>query len=100
MFTLTPDELPQHLSEAEQPLKLLGELSQEANLSPAQLGLLFVRDLIEISRIVVGCETKQQLADNISTMQLPPLDEAVIDKIIQSFVNIPEKIINPSRWGR
>lgn len=98
LFALTPNELPQHLSEAMQPLKLLGELSKKANLSPAQLGLLFVRDLREISRLVVGCESKQQLAENVATMKLPALDQAIIDEILQSFVGISEEIVNPNRW--
>ncbi|AZS17579.1 aldo/keto reductase [Paenibacillus lutimineralis] len=100
LFTLTTDELPQHLSGAIQPLKLLGQLSKKVNLLPAQLGLLFVRDLREISRLVVGCESKKQLAENIETMKLPALEQPIIDEILQSFDGISEKIINPSKWGR
>lgn len=100
LFTLNPEKLPQHLKEARQPLELLGKLSKKCDLSPAQLGLLFIRDFCEISRLVVGCESKLQLAENVATMQLPALDQAIKDEILQSFDGISEKIINPSKWGR
>lgn len=100
LLMLPADGVPHSLSEVKRPLELLKNLAVKIKLTPAQLALLFVRDLKEIGRVIVGCESLEQLKDNINTMKMPKIDSYIKAEISKSFVNIPEYILDPSKWRR
>ena len=56
-----------------------------------------MRDLKEISSILVGVESKKQLKKNIEMLYLSPLSDEIRDKILK--IGTPtENIIDPSKW--
>ncbi|UOQ44858.1 aldo/keto reductase [Halobacillus salinarum] len=99
LLVMDPDQLPANLTFARQPLLDFQKLAASVHLTPAELALLFVRDLPEVDKLVIGCETVRQLQENVRIYQLPPLKKEIIELVKTTFAHMPEQIITPSRWG-
>lgn len=98
LLLMAPEQLPAGLKQAEQPLLRLIRYSEETGIPVKELCFLYVRDLPGISGIVIGCETVEQVQENLRMMALPPLSRAVRQKLGESFTDIPVEIIDPRRW--
>lgn len=98
LLLMAPEHLPDKLKQAKKPLKRLLQYSGETGISIKELSFLFVRDLPGVSKIIIGCETIDQLKENLTMMELPPLKKEVIKEIHQLFIDIPSKIIDPRMW--
>ncbi|WP_243297587.1 aldo/keto reductase [Bacillus litorisediminis] len=98
LLFLDPDDLPPYLQCAKKPLENLRELSSQTGLSVSELSMLFVRDIPEIKKMVIGCETKSQLKRNLQIMTLPKLTDDIIKQIHLLFEDMPEKVVNPTQW--
>ncbi|MFC3886637.1 aldo/keto reductase [Bacillus songklensis] len=99
LIFLDPADLPPYLQNAKEPLQKLRKLSLEIGLSPSELSMLFVRDIPEIKKIVIGCETKKQVESNLKLITLPKLTDNIIKQIHFLFNDVPEEIINPTMWN-
>jgi aryl-alcohol dehydrogenase-like predicted oxidoreductase/spore coat polysaccharide biosynthesis protein SpsF (cytidylyltransferase family) len=64
----------------------------------ADLCLSYVRSLPWITGVVVGCETRQQLDANLRLFSLPKLSADQILELEDGFRDIPEALLNPSKW--
>ncbi len=73
------------------------QLSFEFNLSRQELALSYVRQKYPHAFVIVGAETRQQLASNLSAWKSnkSPLVTTRVDEI---FSEIDERIINPTLW--
>lgn len=91
-----PENVP--ISAAVEPLKLLNQLCSSINISPEELSMRFVKGLPDVHRVIVGCETMEQLEKNIQLCQLPSLDTQIIEKIRSYFDTVPEEVIDPRKW--
>ena len=91
-------DLPEHLADAVRPIIKLNSISRTTDHSVEQLALAFVRDLEGISSLVIGVDSPEQLASNIKLMNTPPLSSGIRDELMSAFGEVPEHIINPSRW--
>ena len=91
-------DLPDNLKKAEEYLVKLAEIAKKVNLSIAQLSFCFIRDLKEISSIVMGVDNIVQLKENLGNLNLPPLKESIKNEILGAFEEIDENIIDPSLW--
>ncbi len=100
LIFLEPDNLPLYLQDAKEIFKMLKELSNYTGLNPQELAMLFVRDVAGVEKIVVGCETLDQLKDNLKIINLPELNTHTVEQIRFLFKDIPEKIINPKKWNQ
>lgn len=100
LLLMNPEELPDYLKMAKKPLEQFHLLSKELNLSREQLALLFVRDINEVDKVIVGCETRSQLKENIHIFNLPPLEMDILNLVKGIFSDVPEIIINPSLWRK
>ncbi|MNB89827.1 General stress protein 69 [compost metagenome] len=100
LILMSLEQLPTYLNEARTYLSELKELSITSGITCAQLALLFVRDLLEIDKMIIGCESINQLDENIDLMGYPKLDELVKSEILRAFSVVPEYIVNPSKWRR
>ncbi|MEK4005141.1 aldo/keto reductase [Paenibacillus sp. FSL H3-0333] len=98
LLLMAPEQLPAGLKQAEQPLLRLIRYSEETGIPVKELCFLYVRDLPGISGLVIGCETVEQVQENLRMMALPPLSRAVRQKLGESFTDIPVEIIDPRRW--
>ena len=98
LFFIPINNLPDNLKIAEKPLKKLLQISKEYNIKINNMAFLFVRDIPEITSIVVGSETLEQLSMNLGLLEENPLDGDLRKKLLNEFQNLPQKIINPSLW--
>ncbi|MNN84211.1 Aldo/keto reductase family protein [compost metagenome] len=100
LLLMSEERLPSYLEEARQYTSKLQELSGKCGLTSSQLALLFVRDISEIDRVIIGCESTDQLEDNVNSFGLPKLEESLFLEILDTFKEISDDIVNPTKWRR
>jgi aryl-alcohol dehydrogenase-like predicted oxidoreductase len=66
---------------------------------PADLCLAYLRSLSWITGVVIGCETFQQLEANLNLFSQSKLLPGQILETEQTFQDVPEELLNPSRWS-
>jgi aryl-alcohol dehydrogenase-like predicted oxidoreductase len=66
----------------------------------ADLCLAYVRSLPGITGVVVGCETIDQLEQNIELFARPMLSPEMIQEIEDALPTAPEELLNPGKWDR
>ncbi len=80
-------------------LRRLRELADEFEReSLADLCLAYVRSQPWISSVVVGCETPEQLQENLRLFCLPKLKPEQCAELESLKPIAPESLLNPSRW--
>ena len=99
LFHMIPEDLPSNLEEAKEPLQKLIDLSTSLDIPIGNLAFSFVRDLPGITSIVMGVDTKDQLAEDIELLNSPKLNESIIQEILDTFNQINENIVDPSKWN-
>jgi aryl-alcohol dehydrogenase-like predicted oxidoreductase len=65
-----------------------------------ELAFAFVRDIPEITSIVIGVEKLEQLKENISMLNLSPLSTKIRQRLLNEFSDLPEALINPILWRK
>lgn len=100
LLLMKEEDLPVHLLHAGKYLNLIKTIAKSANKDITDLAFSFVRDTPGVSSIVVGVDTIEQLQKNIQLISTPPLSNAIVYMIRDSFENIPETIITPALWGK
>ena len=98
LFFLKPNELSPQLNLAREYLQELHNISDEFKISITRLALTFVRDFEEINSLVIGVNNVNQIRMNLELMNSEKLDDKLKERIFEKFSDIPEKIINPSKW--
>jgi len=80
----------------------LGQLQKSATAfgreSLADLCLAYVRSQPWIASVVVGCETLEQVNENLRLFCLPKLSAEQCDELEWSLPKAPENLLNPSKW--
>lgn len=100
LFFIHPKRLLKNMGIAIKPINKLIQLINEYNIDIAQLAFSFVRDLSEITSLVIGAEKKEQIANNLRILKSSPLSYEIRKRIIEEFSELPEKLINPSLWSK
>lgn len=94
--------------EAYQCVKLLNELSREYGIPIGQLALRYVAANENIDHILIGCDSKKQLIENIGALtDWPPLEPGIIstleNRVRELQASMPHqavaKIMDPRQWG-
>ena len=62
------------------------------------LCLAYVRSLPWISSVVVGCETLDQMQQNLQLFLRPELSSEEIDELEHALPGAPEELLNPAKW--
>lgn len=100
LFFLDPEQVPANLTAAAPFLRQLQALAEQEQITVAQLAFSFVRDLPEITSLVIGAETPEQVADNVRLSQGPGISDPGRVQAAGHFAQMPELIINPFLWNR
>jgi aryl-alcohol dehydrogenase-like predicted oxidoreductase len=66
--------------------------------SLTDLCLAYVRSQRWITSVVVGCETLEQVNENLRLFCLPELTEEQRVEMERSLPRAPENLLNPSQW--
>jgi len=76
--------------------KLAREFERE---SVTDLCLAYPRSLPWITSVVVGCETMDQLEENLRLSRTPKLSREQCERLRQKLPGVPENFLNPSKWN-
>ena len=98
LFYLTELELKENFSEVIPYLDTLRSISESANVSVAELSLLWLESLEQVSKIVVGIDNLSQLHGHLATLQ-KSVGTAYFDEALSLHFN-NEQILNPSLWRK
>ena len=100
LLFISPNDLPENLESAKEPLIKLRAIAKDFDIEIDKLALLFVRDLPEITSLVIGAEKLEQLERNLELFNELALSKEIYTRILKEFSNVPEKIINPQLWNK
>lgn len=98
LLLLDVDTLPPALAHARKYIVGWRALCQRHGQNPGVAALLFVAQVIPDAFLVVGCETPDQLAMNLSYLRADPLDAAFLDEIM-SLPQADERVTRPYLWN-
>jgi len=95
VFFLDPDRIrdPILKEHAAPHIQTLRRLAGEEGVGVAQLAISFIRDTPGVSSLVLGCETKEQVRENISLMDGPPVSGGAMEAARQVFQGLALDII-------
>jgi len=78
----------------------LRNLANEYNTKISKMAFSFVRDLPEITSLVIGAENLEQIDENLKLLETKPLNSQLREKITEEFSALPDYLINPSLWNK
>jgi len=90
VFFLDPDDLEDPLLRqyAGPHIRTLQQLAQDEGMSVAQLAVSFARDAEGVSSLVLGCDTKEQVLENISLMEGPSMSKKAAEAARYAFKEV------------
>ena len=100
LFFKDTKTLPPKLQCAKDSLDKLHNLALDNNISMQQMALSFIKDTKEITSLVMGCDTKEQLLESISLFDAPSLSDDLKGKILDIALSTPEIVIRPWEWNK
>ncbi len=90
--------LPDHLSKLRSRLEALDLLISPSGLSRSQVLLKYVQQMDDVDSIVVGVESASQLMPHVEAIGSVTLSDALVAEIEDVFSDLPEELVDPSRW--
>lgn len=99
LLLMNVGDLPNSLRFAIPVLENLADFSRRTSLTLKQLALGFVRTAYPTQKVIFGCETAQQVKENLE-LWAEELPAQLIASVQREFHNIPVGILNPSLWAQ
>lgn len=97
LLLMSDSDLPASMRFATTVAKRLINFANETGFSLKQLALGYVRSAYPEQKVLLGCETLEQVRENLEIWSKEtPRD--IVDRVRREFQDIPEKILNPSLW--
>jgi len=101
LFFRDPETLPEGvLSAAKEPLRKLRKLSEEENMSIAQIAISFIRDLEGVTTLVLGSETPDQVKENVALANCRGLSDSAKSRVLEMFKDVDERVLMPWTWNK
>ena len=96
LFYLSASDLNKHFSDAVPYIEKLKSVAVKAELTLAELSLLWLVNLEEVSKVIIGIDNAGQLKAHLETLK-NKVDLAIFDEILSVHYE-NENILNPSLW--
>jgi len=94
-----PESWPEVGYDAEACVRKLRDLVHQCGCADiAELCLAYLRAQSWITSVVVGCETREQLQQNLSRFRRPQLTADRCAEIERTLPAAPEELLNPTKW--
>lgn len=90
LLTKLPRAVPYHAA--------LSRLSEEIGIAVKELALRFALTEPRVTTTIVGVDSYDQFKENVDVFEKGPLDDDIFKLIRQTFLDVPENIVNPSTW--
>jgi len=97
LLLMNASDLPASMRFATTVAERLINFADDTGFSLKQLALGYVRSAYPEQKVLLGCETLEQVRENLEIWSKEtPRD--IVDRVRREFQDIPEKILNPSLW--
>jgi len=96
LFYLSQIDLTDRFGDVVSYINKLKSIAAKANLSLAELSLLWLVNLKEVSKVIIGVDNVNQLRTHIDTLQ-KNIDSSVFEEALSIYYE-NENILNPSLW--
>ncbi len=97
-FFLTPDEAAVRVPGSRDFLILLHRIAEKHGMGIRRLALGFAMSFPDLSGLVLGIETAEQIRENLAAYQEGPLAPALVAEIRETFASVSASVQDPSRW--
>ncbi len=97
LLLMNASDLPASMRFATTVAKRLIDFANDTGFSLKQLALGYVRLAYPEQKVLLGCETLEQVRENLEIWSKETPRE-IVDRVRREFQDIPEKILNPSLW--
>jgi aryl-alcohol dehydrogenase-like predicted oxidoreductase len=98
LLLMNASDLPASMRFATTVAKRLIDFANDTGFSLKQLALGYVRLAYPEQKVLLGCETLEQVRENLEIWSKETPRE-IVDRVRREFQDIPEKILNPSLWA-
>lgn len=98
LFFKDTNTLPEKIKSAKVPLDKLHALANDAGVSMAELAVTFIRDTEGIASLILGCDTPEQLLENVALVNAPKIDPEVAKAAIKIAEEVEPVVIRPWEW--
>jgi len=96
-----PDEkTPEYLSGVIPARRRLAELARGAGIPLAELALRYVLGLGDLTSILVGVESLDQMRENIELFAKGPLPPDLMQAVVAAVPSLSDAILDPWRWAQ
>lgn len=99
LIMMDEKQVPAYLSEAKPMIRRIKKLSDEAGVSRVHLAIQYVKQEPEISHLVFGVDSLEQLKEDIAYFQ-EPLPKELLRQIGEEFDDMKAEIVMPSLWKK
>jgi len=93
-------EIPEPLRAVIDPRRQLAALASRFGLTLGELAVRYVLSQPGVVAVVVGCETIEQLRENIALIERGTLEPELLEAVAAITVDLPDDVITPSMWNR
>lgn len=100
LLQMPETEIPERLRAVIAPRHQLAALAARFGLTLGELAVRYVLSLPGVVSVVVGCETIEQLRENIALIERGMLKPELLEAIAAITVDLPDEVITPSMWNR
>jgi aryl-alcohol dehydrogenase-like predicted oxidoreductase len=94
---ISPETLPSGLLLLQPVLASIRGWARDRHMTVGEMFLLYLRDTQD-APIVLGIETDEQLAANLTTWARPPIARDTWSELSRIVPELPEAILDPSKW--
>ena len=98
LLLMNASDLPASMRFATTVAERLINFADDTGFSLKQLALGYVRSAYPEQKVLLGCETLEQVRENLEIWS-KETPRGIVDKVRREFQDIPEKILNPSLWA-
>jgi aryl-alcohol dehydrogenase-like predicted oxidoreductase len=100
-LVLLPDATtPENLREVIPARRRLAELARAAGIPLAELALRYVLGLGDLTSILVGVESVDQMRENLALFAKGPLPPDLMQAVVAAAPSLSDAILDPWRWER
>jgi hypothetical protein len=94
---LEPRTLPPHLSPLGPALDAISDTAEATGIDRAALLLAWARHRLNAARVLIGCETREQLTANLAAWSRPGLAD-IVRSLEDRVPELPDAVLDPWRW--
>jgi len=78
----------------------LDNIAKRFKMDRKTIAFSFINNLEQVSSLVIGAETVEQLKENVRLSKMAFLDKERIDQVRKEIGQVPIKILNPTMWSK